>query len=124
MLKEWPNVRQLPGEPRRRLFGDDYLQLCVWFDLRDRVTGFELSYDLAKQWRALRWELGKAAVHYRVDAGEGRAFRKASPVLIDDRSSVSRVLDHDFQRRAKTLPATLAELVHEQLRAYLATFTG
>jgi hypothetical protein len=45
MLKEVRDVRQVPGDARRRVFFAEDLDLTVWFDRDDAVMGFELCYD-------------------------------------------------------------------------------
>ena len=45
MLRELRDVRQVPGESRRRWFASDYFNLIVWYDDDDepaRVSGFHL----------------------------------------------------------------------------------
>ncbi len=55
MLRELADVRQIPGEPRRRWFADDYFDLIVWFDKRGQIIGFQLCYDLPRDEHALTW---------------------------------------------------------------------
>jgi len=80
-MREIANVRQRTGESRRRWFYDDYFELVVWFREAGAITQFELSYDLDRDWRAIRWKEGTACTHYRVDDGEDRPHRNAAPML-------------------------------------------
>lgn len=45
MLKEILDVRQVPGDARRRGFFSEVLDLTAWFDNRDDILGFELCYN-------------------------------------------------------------------------------
>ena len=53
MLAEVEHVRQRAGEPRRRWFASDDLDLIVWLDEADRFVGFQLCYDKGRSERAL-----------------------------------------------------------------------
>ncbi|MES2693667.1 MAG: hypothetical protein V4773_09350, partial [Verrucomicrobiota bacterium] len=70
MLREIKNVRQEPGEGRRRWFESDGLELVVWLDARGRMTGFQLCYDSGRHEHALTWREGGGFSHDRVDPGE------------------------------------------------------
>ena len=82
MLREVNEVQQVPGEPRRRWFASEALDLIVWEDADRRVTGFQLCYRVDDDEKALTWRAGRGFTHNRVDDGEGRPARhKMSPVL-------------------------------------------
>jgi len=119
LLHELVNPRQHPGEPRRRLFWDDYIQLCVWFDHQDRQLGFELSYDLAGDCRALRCMPGPEVRHYAVDDGESRSLRKATPILRLDHSRIDHRIAGDFRNRSRDIDPDIAGQVQEQIERYL-----
>lgn len=119
MLKEYEKVRQHAGESFRRLFWDDYLQLYVWFDTRQQIVGFELSYDLLNDFRAFRWKPERGVEHYRVDSGEGRAQKNDAPILHADSSRIDPRIAAEFAARSQTLDPRIADLVHAQLRNYL-----
>ena len=48
-LSEVRNCRQVRGEPRRRWFGSEQMDLIVWCDDTGAPIGFQLCYDLARQ---------------------------------------------------------------------------
>lgn len=121
MLKELRNPKQHPGEPCRRLFWDDYLQLCVWVDAQNAPLGFELSYDLAGDCRAFRCMPGPEVEHYAVDDGESRTLRKAIAILRVDRSRINHEIPHVFRCRSQDLEPVIAGLVQRTLEHYLAT---
>lgn len=121
MLREKLNVSQHPGEPRRRFFWDEYLQLYVWSDEHDRPIAFELSYDMRGQSRAFRWDPRRGTSHYRVDEGEGKPMKRASALLRADRASADPRITRDFQARSEGIDPQVAALVLEKLEEYLTT---
>lgn len=119
MLREQPHVSQHRGEPRRRFFFDDYLQLYTWTDSQGRVVAFELSYDVWREARAFRWQLGCGMEHYRVDDGESRAFRKSVAILRPDHSHMDVHLGEEFLRRGGNLDPGLSAIVLRELDRFL-----
>jgi len=119
MLKESRQVKQVPGERRRRWFSDESMDLTVWFDDQDRIAAFELCYDKGRNERALRWRQGLGFVHERVDDGEGRPGRhKASPVLVPDgRFDVKRI-SRQFEENSREIDARIAVFVTSALTSY------
>lgn len=84
-MKEYTNVRQIPGERRRRWFTSDNFDLIVWLNEDSSFAGFELCYDKAKFERSLIWRPNTGFTHMAVDSGEQRPGRyKATPVLVPD----------------------------------------
>lgn len=85
MLSEVKNVRQIPGDPPRRWFSDDYFDLIVWFDADGSVWGFQLCYDREASPRALTWTKPGGYSHSGIDDGESSMGRhKSSPILVQD----------------------------------------
>jgi len=119
MLQEIPNVRQIPGEDRRRWFASDDMDLTVWFDDRDRVTGLELCYDKGKRERAVRWRRGAGFLHERVDNGEGRPGRyKGTPILLPDGALDAKKLSRLFRENSRDMDERVAGFVYRKLLAY------
>jgi hypothetical protein len=84
-LTEIPDVRQIPGEPRRRWFTADTLDLIVWCDDTGAPTGFQLAYDKPRSEHALTWTREGGLAHTAVDDGDAGALApKATPVLVPD----------------------------------------
>src|SRR5512137_883623 len=85
MLKEVRDVRQVPGDARRRAFFAEDLDLTVWFERDDSILGFELCYDKGTNERAVRWNRHEGFLHQKVDDGENRPGRyKSTPILLPD----------------------------------------
>jgi hypothetical protein len=70
MLIEISNVSQPAGEPRRRWFVSDDLDLVVWCDESGRPSGFQLCYDKGLSERALTWQPDRGFTHTAVDDGD------------------------------------------------------
>ena len=120
MLQECFNVSQHRGEPRRRFFFDDCLQLYTWTDSQGRVVAFELAYDLWRDARAFRWQSECGMEHYRIDDGESKAFRKSVAILRPDRSRIDRRLREELLRRSVLLEPEVAVVVLRELDRFLA----
>lgn len=89
MLREIRNVRQIPGELKRRWFTSDTMDLIVWVDESDGPTQLQLCYDkgLHRAERALTWKHKTGYTHTAVDDGEaGHGRYKSTPILIADGS--------------------------------------
>ena len=116
---EVPNVRQVPGEARRRWFTDENFDLMVWFNADNTIHGFELSYDKAGYEKALRWFEDVGLSHYVVDTGEQNPAYNRSPILsqTEGRSEMKRVLEL-FRKSTEGLPTGLGDLVQRKLAEY------
>jgi hypothetical protein len=85
MLKEAKNIRQVPGDPPRRWFDDEYFDLIVWLEKDGSVWGFQLCYDRGYAPRAMTWTKEKGYTHSGIDDGEGNGgAHKESPILVQD----------------------------------------
>ena len=113
-LREVRDCRQVPGEPRRRWFGSDQLDLIVWCNEAGAPIGFQLCYDLNQTERALTWKPASGFQHNNVDDGEsgGPLRPKGSPVLVPDGAI-------DFERLGK-----LFALANAQVPAEIAAFVA
>ena len=118
MLREIPQVRQVPGEPRRRWFADDYFDLIVWLDKRGEITGFQLCYDLPGEEQALTWRQRTGFSHHRVDDGELQRPYKATPILVADGPVDHAAIARLFQKRSRNLDDKLARFVLSKIGSY------
>jgi hypothetical protein len=116
MLQEVPNIRQVPGEDRRRWFASDDMDLTVWFGDRGGITGFELGYGKGEQSYAVRWGQETGFLQGRVDDGEGRPGRfKGSPVLLPDRFFDAKQLSRLFRENSRDLDGHLTDFICQKL---------
>ena len=119
MLREFPNVRQIEGESRRRWFYDDYFDLIVWFNEQEDIVGFELCYDILRAQRALTWHSDTGFSHHRVDNGESRPGKlKASPVLLSNGLFEHEKIAIKFKNASENIEETISTFVYKKLLEY------
>lgn len=83
MLREIADVKQIPGEPKRRWFSDEVFDLIVWENPAGGIAGFQLCYDKGADQRALTWFPESGLRICAVDNGEGRPGKpKGVPILV------------------------------------------
>ena len=119
MLQESRDVKQVPGESRRRWFSDSTMDLTVWLDEQDGIIGFELCYDKGERERSLRWKRGQGFLHERVDDGEGRPGRyKATPILLPDGRFNAKKISRQFEENSRDIDPLIAAFVVQVLRGH------
>jgi len=111
MLREIRDVRQIPGEPRRRWFFSHEQDLVVWFNEDGRPSAFQLAYGKYRDEHTIRWKEGQGFAHDRVDDGEGAALGNATPLLIPDGAFQARDVLEEFLERARDVPKEIVEFV-------------
>ena len=118
-LRELPDTRQVPGEPRRRWFHSPDLDLIVWFGEGDTPVGFQLCYDKVRGERALTWREGRGYDHSAIDSGEtGPAKYKSTPILVADGVfRTDRVLN-EFLAASSAVPEGIRGYVSLMLERY------
>lgn len=118
-LTEISAVRQIRGEPRRRWFRTDDLDLIVWCDEAGAPTSFQLCYDKLRSERALTWTPERGFLHTAVDDGEdvGVGY-KATPILVaGDRFAANRVVER-FATASADLPREIVGFVGSKLKQH------
>ena len=120
-LREIVDVRQVPGEPKRRWFFSDDIDLIVWLDDSGAPVSFQLCYDKLQSEHALTWEPESGFVHLAVDGGEqGGGFQyKSTPILVvaDEHCDANRVTSR-FTEVSGRLPSEIVEFITERLRQH------
>lgn len=111
-MKEYRNVRQHPGESRRRWFSSSQFDLIVWLSDNDEPVGFELCYDKHSNERSLRWSATRGFQHMAVDDGEHEAGKyKETPILVADGFFDAQRVHAELAAVSHTLPAPIAAYV-------------
>ena len=118
MLTEFKEVRQIEGEGTRRWFKDDYFDLIVWYDDKNKLEGFQLCYDKMRKERALTWRRNGSYVHNRVDNGEEPGQMSRTPVLVSDGVFESDLIVAKFEKSAARIDSEIASLVTQKLNDY------
>lgn len=118
-MKEHLNVRQIPGESKRRWFHSDNFDLIVWLGEGQGFSGFELCYDKQRRERSITWNKSRGFVHMAVDDGEQRPGKyKASPVLAADGRYEAQRVYSDFLKACTNIPREVAVFVLMALRQH------
>lgn len=117
MLKEVLNVRQIPGESRRRWFSGQNMDLTVWFDNSGGIIGFELCYEKGKNEHAVRWKQGDEILNWKVDDGENRPGRyKETPVLLSDGLFEAKKIPRLFLKASRGIDRFIVKFVYRILQ--------
>jgi len=116
VLSEIPRTRQITGEPRRRWFTDEAMDLTVWYSDRDEIAGFQLAYGKPQEEKAITWHPATGVFHTAVDDGEGRPGKyKGTPILVPDGALDAWSVCGEFRRRARAIDAEVRDFVCTRL---------
>jgi hypothetical protein len=119
LLKEHANVRQVPGESKRRWFHSDDFDLIVWLSDGQGFSGFELCYDKQRSERSVTWTRSRGFAHMSVDDGEQRPGKyKASPVLTAGGGFDALRVYSSFLKASTAIPREVAIFVLTALRRH------
>jgi hypothetical protein len=119
-LIELINDQQTAGEPRRRWFNSADVDLIVWYDKGDSLTGFEFYYDKSISEHAFIWRSDSGYIHLAVDDGEQKSMLnyKESPILVaDGQFDVDRIRKL-FEGSSKKLPAAIVSFVKQKIEQH------
>jgi hypothetical protein len=118
-MKEYIDIRQLPGEWKRRWFFSGDFDLIIWFSDEGYFRGFELRYDKHGHERSIRWTSSGRFHHRTVDDGKQNPGRyKETHVLVLNGFFDARQIHSAFSEVSHSLPAEVAEYVLNKLGQY------
>ena len=118
MLREISETRQIRGEPRRRWFNSEVMDLYVWYDHEDAPLGFQLCYGKPDEERALTWFRPASYSHMRVDSGPSQGVGRGTPLLFVDGRFDAVCVAQQFARLGADLPPDVVGLVTARLDAF------
>jgi hypothetical protein len=121
LLREIRNVRQVPGELRRRWFTSETMDLIVWIDESNGPTQLQLCYDKGRRRseRALTWKVGSGYTHTAVDDGEiGNGRYKSTPILVSDGGFNTERVSKLFIKDGAELPSDIVQFVATKIQEY------
>jgi hypothetical protein len=121
MLREIRNVRQVPGELRRRWFTSDSMDLIVWIDDDEGPAQLQLCYDKGRRRleRALTWKRDAGYTHTAIDDGEaGNGRYKSTPILMVDGDFNSERVATLLSRDGADLPGDILDFVKAKINEY------
>jgi hypothetical protein len=117
-LREIQNVRQIPGEHRRRWFASETIDLIVWLDEGGAPLGFQLCYDKGRNERAVTFEPAGGMSCASVDDGEAHAGPyKETPILLPGGYFDPRHVERLFGEAKEGLPEPIVRFVTDTLAA-------
>ena len=119
MFIETHNVHQIKGEPVRRWFTDNDLELIVWLDKQKRIIGFQLCYEINRKLKALTWHENGGYLHSGIDDGENKpGHHKATPVLIPDGEFDKENIIKRFALSVASLPVEMTKFVTNKIKEF------
>lgn len=121
-LSEVVPARQVPGEPERRWFTSEDVDLIVWCGADGAPIAFQLCYDRGPAERAVTWTPDGGLSHRRVDDGEGGGGLrfKATPILVPDGAFDAERVRAIFAAQAGALPPAIVEFISARLTGHVA----
>lgn len=112
-------VKQIPGEPRRRWFEDNYFDLLVWENEAGPIVAFQLSYDKRHNQRSLMWKEQIGYMHNKVDDGENKPGKyKATPILVEDGVLDFVKVAEKFKLNSKAIDTEVSTFVYNKILEY------
>ncbi len=115
MLRLYRSDSQWEGGSRE-VYGDDLLDLVVWYGEKQSISGFQLSYGPDPH--AVTWWKSKGLFHNRIDVGDFKPGRHGSPILERDGVVPHQILREEFSRRSGVLSEELRSLVVEKIEGF------
>jgi hypothetical protein len=106
MLREQDSVGQTQGEGARRRFIDDDLELILWYDLSNKLEGFQILYNKSAGTRTITWKKVKP-----VD-GELKS------VLVSDGPYNSVRIQNLVEKSSENLETNLRRFILERLQIH------
>ncbi len=119
MLQELENPRQIPEEPKRRWFTNDFFDLIVWSDKSGKIIGFQLCYQKGTEEKAITWLSNAGFSHKSVDDGESRPGRtKMTPILLPNGEFNKKMVVNFSLERSREIDTEVVNFVYDKLSEY------
>ena len=118
MLREIIPVSQKSGEPKRRWFCCEIMDLFIWLNDQDEVVSYQLSYDKPHAEKALTWQQGQGFAHVSVDDGSRPGKYPASPLLSPEANFNAKKLLSLFKSNAGDMDSTIATFIVSSIENY------
>lgn len=112
MLREIPRIRQIDGEPQRRWFTSEHVELLVWINSTDQPIGFQLCHRDGGAEHAFTWQQSGELSYRSVDTGESTGMGpKSTPILRANGKADLSMLKQLFERVAANVPRVMHDFV-------------
>lgn len=116
-LAEVANVVQRAGEPRRRWFASESLDLLLWFNEAAAPIGFQLSWRDGGAGHAITAREGSGLLHERVDEGSrgGAGYARSATLHTAVEDYDLALIQPRFAAASQRLAPALRDYVMQQL---------
>ena len=116
-MREHLQVRQIPGEKRRRWFSSSNFDLIVWHNEDGSFAGFELCYDKIHRERSIIWHPERGFLHAAIDDGEHHPGQyKSAPIHVADGRFNAQHIRDCFLKESRQLPEDIVRYVAQTIK--------
>lgn len=117
MLTEIPRTHQRPGEPHRRWFTSESMDLMLWLDEAGGLLAFQFSHGKPAEEKALSWSREQGLSSQRVEDGSlTLPGHKGSPLLLAEPVTDTRAAANAFANASAQIPAPYATQILQLLQ--------
>jgi hypothetical protein len=124
VFREIGAVKQIPGEPFRRWFSCESMDLFVWFDESKSIISYQLSYNKPYPEKSLSWRLDQGFSHNDVDDGFRPGRHPASPILVADGYFDAELVLAMFNKNADNLDVDLRIFIDSGISQHYSPKSG
>lgn len=124
MLSEIRSARSNPGEPPRRWFHSDRMDLFVWTLPNQKTVRFQLTYEALHEEKALTWDAEGGFTHDRIDSGISAGRHPGSPLLCYEPDVDIASLVDAFEEHSADIDPSVRAFVLAKLHNYHAPHDG
>lgn len=120
MLYELKNVTQLEGEPKRRWFTNDSLDLIVWFNKENEIIGFQLCFNKDIDEQSFTWKYPSYFSLHKIDDGELNTGSKSTPTLVAGSITTNCIIADQFKENSKNIDRQISNFVYQKIIDYIS----
>jgi hypothetical protein len=116
MLSEVAKTKQVDGEPVKRWFTSDNMDLFVWLDDENNILNYQLTYDKERNEKALTWDKTEGFKHLVVENSERSCKYPQSPLLkVGGTLDLQKLLTH-FDAYSQTLYSEIKSFIISRIK--------
>jgi len=118
MLHE-SHVSQKEKNVFRRWFQDEYFDLIVWYDIKNKIIeGIQLCYDKNKDEHAFTWHRSAGFSHHKIDDSRALYRHPATPILVNDGVFPFDEIIQKFNSSSECIDKEIKDLVIEKMAEF------
>lgn len=118
MLREIEGVKQHPGEPVRRIFNSDSVNLTVW-QSDNEINSFQIIHQYENGKYLLTWSQGKSFSCRSIDDGEHEPSKHKMTPIATNSLSIDNKLILDILPHIKTGVELIDSAINESFQSTL-----